>query len=90
MQSIMDTQSVSMSWQPMKKSKDLRLRIEPDLYDEFAIVAQDLGMPVSQIIRRLMTQFVDQNSSERQNTLFPLPTVSASRNVQNTVRSRSE
>ena len=74
----------------MNKSKDLRLRIEPDLYDEFANVAKDLRMPVSEIIRRLMTQFVDQNSSERQTALFPLPTVSAARDGLNTVRSRSE
>ena len=62
----------------MKKSKDLRLRIEPELFAEFSSIAKSLDMPVSQIIRRLMTQFIEQNSSERQSALFPVDAVAAS------------
>ncbi len=56
----------------MKKSKDLRLRIEPDLFKELSRVAKSLDMPISQVLRRLITQFVEQNLAERQNTLFPV------------------
>ena len=62
----------------MKKSKDLRLRIEPELFAEFSTIAKSLDMPVAQIIRRLMAQFIEQNSTERQSTLFPLDAVSTS------------
>ncbi len=56
----------------MKKSKDLRLRIEPELFNEFTRLAKNLDMPVSQVLRRLITQFIEQNLAERQNTLFPV------------------
>jgi len=62
----------------MKKSKDLRLRIEPELFNEFSRIAQSLDMPVSQIVRRLMSQFIEQNSSERQSSLFPVNTIATS------------
>ena len=62
----------------MKKSKDLRLRIEPELFAEFSRIAKSLDMPVSQIIRRLMAQFIEQNSSERQSALFPVDAISTS------------
>ena len=62
----------------MNKTKDLRLRIEPELFDQFAQLAKALDMPVSQILRRLIAQFVEQNSAERQNTLFPLSSISVS------------
>lgn len=53
------------------KTKDLRLRVEPDLFEAFSKASKSLDMPVSQVLRRLMAQFVNQSAIEQQHALFP-------------------
>jgi len=74
----------------MKKSKDLRLRIEPKLFNEFSRLAKSLDMPVSQVLRRLITQFIEQNLDERQNALFPVSPVSTSQDKIGTNRTAND
>lgn len=74
----------------MKKSKDLRLRVEPELFNDFSKIAETMSIPVSQLVRHLMTQFIEQNSSGRQINLFSASSISIHQERSDSVSASSE
>ena len=55
---------------PMSKSANYRIRIEPDLHQEFLDVCKAEDKPAAQVIREFMRDYVKQYSSARQMDLF--------------------
>ncbi len=55
---MLDTQCVSKR-KLVNKTKDLRLRVEPELYESFREACYQLDLSASHVLRRLMQQFVE-------------------------------
>lgn len=50
----------------LMKTSALRIRIEPRLHDDFIAICKDLDLPASQVIRKFMKEFVEENSQQSQ------------------------
>lgn len=54
----------------MNKSAALRIRIDPDLHQQFLNVCQKQDVPASQVLRQYMRSYVEQFSHGLQSDLF--------------------
>lgn len=54
----------------MPKSSALRIRIEPDLHQEFLAACKRLDVPAAQVLRQYMRRFVDEHQEGQQKGLF--------------------
>ena len=57
----------------MAKTAALRIRIEPDLHQEFLATCKAQDVPASQVLREFMKQYVSANKRTPQLDFFQLP-----------------
>lgn len=56
----------------MPKSSAFRIRVEPELHQEFIDTCKRLDIPAAQVLRRYMRDFVENNNG-KQSDLFSFP-----------------
>ena len=54
----------------MSKSANYRIRVEPDLHQEFLDICKAEDRPAAQVIREFMRDYVKKSSLARQEDLF--------------------
>ena len=54
----------------MPKTSALRIRIDPELHQQFLTICKDLDRPASQVLREFMRRFVEENSDAKRNGLL--------------------
>ncbi len=54
----------------MAKSSNYRIRVEPELHQEFLDVCKSEDRPAAQVIREFMRAYVEKNHSMKQTELF--------------------
>lgn len=52
------------------KSAALRIRVEPELHDDFLTACKNQDLPASQVLRQFMKAFVEENIVGTQQDLF--------------------
>jgi len=55
---------------PVPKSANYRIRVEPDLHQEFLDVCKSEDRPAAQVIREFMRDYVNQHRAALQADLF--------------------
>ena len=59
-----------MDTQMSEKSANLRIRVEPQLHEQFIDTCKHMGIPASQVIRQYMRSFIEQNYDRTQTDMF--------------------
>jgi len=52
------------------KSSNFRVRLDPELHEQFLATCKGLDIPASQVIRQLMRSYIEQNHDKAQSPLF--------------------
>ncbi len=68
--SIMDTQMCIHCESDMGKTSNLRIRLEPELHQQFVQACQSQDVPAAQVLRNFMRDYVESFLSSRQKDLF--------------------
>jgi antitoxin component of RelBE/YafQ-DinJ toxin-antitoxin module len=54
------------------KSAAMRIRVEPELHDEFLTACKNQDLPASQVLRQFMKAFIEENIQGSQQELFEI------------------
>lgn len=68
-----------MCIQKMNKSSNLRIRVEPELHQQFLDACKQQDIPAAQVLREYMQSYVRQHYSGRQIELFKESDISDNR-----------
>lgn len=54
----------------MRKSSAMRIRMEPELHQQFLAACQEKDVPAAQVLRSFMRKYVEDNPIVRQQDMF--------------------
>lgn len=54
----------------MKKSSNIRIRVEPELHQQFSEACRSQDIPVARVLRKFMRQYVNEVIINRQTDMF--------------------